>query len=307
VPEVKEESPYKPEIDDRQLLTYPLMRYEYPMKRRFLEIDVFGAEPSRGNALGVILDSEELTTDEMQEFAAWTNFSETTFLLPPTEEGADFKVRIFTPTRELPFAGHPTLGSCFAWLQGGNKPRYPDIVVQECAAGLIEIRKDGESLSFKSPELIKYGPIETALISEIAEALNIDQAKFIDSHWLDNGPGWVGVLLSSVDEVLAISPKSNSSLNIGVFGFYKRNSGPAYETRAFFSENGVLVEDPVTGSLNAAAAQWFIQSDRCSAPYSVSQGLAINHKGEVEVTQDHDGSIWIGGNTHLTSFADVEI
>ncbi len=108
------------------------------MKRRFLEIDVFGAEPSRGNALGVILDSEELTTDEMQEFAAWTNFSETTFLLPPTEEGADFKVRIFTPTRELPFAGHPTLGSCFAWLQGGNKPRYPDIVVQECAAGLIE-------------------------------------------------------------------------------------------------------------------------------------------------------------------------
>ena len=290
-----------------QLFTFQKMRYEYPMKRRYLEIDVFGAEPSRGNALGVILDSEELTTDEMQEFAAWTNFSETTFLLPPTEEGADFKVRIFTPTRELPFAGHPTLGSCFAWLQGGNKPSDPNIVVQECAAGLIEIRKDGESLSFKSPELIKYGPIETALISEIAEVLNIDQAKIIDGHWLDNGPGWVGVLLSSVDEVLAISPKSKSSLNIGVFGFYEQNSGPAYETRAFFSENGVLVEDPVTGSLNAAAAQWFIQSDRCSAPYSVSQGLAINHKGEVKVTQDHDGSIWIGGNTHLTSFAEVEI
>ena len=178
------------------------------MKRRYLEIDVFGAEPSLGNALGVVLDSEDLTTDAMQEFAAWTNLSETTFLFPSTAEGADYKVRIFTPTRELPFAGHPTLGSCFAWLQAGNKPSDPNIVAQECAAGLIEIRKDEKSLSFKSPALIKYGPIETALTSEIAEVLNIDQAKIIDSHWLDNGPGWVGVLLSSVDEVLAISPKS---------------------------------------------------------------------------------------------------
>ncbi len=277
------------------------------MKRRYLEIDVFGAEPSRGNALGVVLDSEGLSPEAMQEFATWTNFSETTFLFPPKAMAADYKVRIFTPTRELPFAGHPTLGSCFAWLHAGNKPIDPNMVVQECAAGLIEIRKDGKSLSFKSPALIKFGAIEAGLISEIAEVLNIDQVKIIDSHWLDNGPGWVGVLLASVEEVLAISPKSKSSLNIGVFGFYERNSGPAYETRAFFSENGVLVEDPVTGSLNAAAAQWFIQSDRCSAPYSVSQGQAINHKGEVKITQDDVGSIWIGGNTHLTRFAEVEI
>ncbi|MSO43354.1 MAG: PhzF family phenazine biosynthesis protein [Candidatus Planktophila sp.] len=277
------------------------------MKRRYLELDVFGAEPLRGNALGVVLDGEGLSTEKMQEFASWTNFSETTFLLAPTVEEADYKVRIFTTSRELPFAGHPTLGSCFAWLEGGNEPRDQFTVIQECAAGLIEIRRDEQSLSFKSPPLTKYGPVEQTLISEVADALNIEPTQIVDSHWLDNGPGWIGVLLSSVEEVLALGPKALSSLSIGVFGFYDQEIGPQYETRAFFSENGALVEDPVTGSLNAAAAQWFIQTNRCAAPYLVSQGLAINRKGEVKITQDAEGNIWVGGNTSVISFGNVEI
>lgn len=277
------------------------------MERRYLEIDVFGAERLRGNALGVVLDSEGLSTEQMQQFASWTNFSETTFLLSPTVEEADYKVRIFTPSCELPFAGHPTLGSSFAWLQAGNEPIDQFIVIQECGAGLIKIRRDKQSLSFKCPPLIRYGPVEQPLILEVAEALRIQPDQIIDSHWLDNGPGWIGVLLSSVEEVLALRPKTLSSLSIGVFGFYDQDSGPRYETRAFFSENGLLVEDAVTGSLNASAAQWFIQTSRCVAPYSVSQGLAMNRRGELKIFQDDDGSIWVGGNTSIITLGNVEI
>jgi len=276
------------------------------MKRRFIQVDVFGETPYRGNPLAVVVDAEGLTTAAMQKFAKWTNLSETTFLLPPTQASADYKVRIFTPTEELPFAGHPTLGSAHAWLANGGVSKSEDIVVQECGVGLVTVRRDGNLLSFAAPPLLKSGPVDEALILEAAMSLGITRTSIIDAAWIDNGPGWLGILLASAQEVLAIQPNA-MKLTLGVAGAYSPQSKFAYEVRAFYSSNGVTFEDPVTGSLNASLAQWLIHSGRFSAPYLASQGSAIGYAGVVHIEADTSHDIWIGGNVVTCITGDVEL
>jgi PhzF family phenazine biosynthesis protein len=276
------------------------------MKRRFIQVDVFGETPYRGNPLAVVVDAEGLTTAAMQKFAKWTNLSETTFLLPPTQASADYKVRIFTPTEELPFAGHPTLGSAHAWLANGGVSKSEDIVVQECGVGLVTVRRDGNLLSFAAPPLLKSGPVDEALILEAAMSLGITRTSIIDAAWIDNGPGWLGILLASAQEVLAIQPNA-MKLTLGVAGAYSPQSKFAYEVRAFYSSNGITFEDPVTGSLNASLAQWLIHSGRFSAPYLASQGSAIGYAGVVHIEADTSHDIWIGGNVVTCITGDVEL
>jgi PhzF family phenazine biosynthesis protein len=276
------------------------------MKRRFVQVDVFGENPYRGNPLAVIVDAEGLTTSDMQTFAKWTNLSETTFLFPPTHASADYRVRIFTPTEELPFAGHPTLGSAHAWLTNGGVPKAGNTVVQECKVGLISVRRDDSSLSFAAPPLLKSGPVDDALIHEAAESLGISRDAIIDAAWIDNGPGWMGILLASADEVLAIQPKP-MKLTLGVAGAHTTESRFAYEVRAFYSSNGITLEDPVTGSLNASLAQWLISSGRFNAPYLVSQGTAIGYAGVVKVDVDDSQVVWIGGNVATCISGEVDI
>jgi PhzF family phenazine biosynthesis protein len=276
------------------------------MKRRFVQVDVFGENPYRGNPLAVIVDAEGLTTSDMQTFAKWTNLSETTFLLPPTHASADYRVRIFTPTEELPFAGHPTLGSAHAWLTNGGVPKDGNTIVQDCKVGLIGVRREENSLSFAAPPLLRSGPIDNALLYEAAESLGISRDAIIDAAWIDNGPGWMGILLASADEVLAIQPKP-MKLTLGVAGAHTTESRFAYEVRAFYSSNGITLEDPVTGSLNASLAQWLISSGRFNAPYLVSQGTAIGYAGVVKVDVDDSQVVWIGGNVATCISGEVDI
>jgi PhzF family phenazine biosynthesis protein len=276
------------------------------MKRRFVQVDVFGENPYRGNPLAVVVDAEGLTTSGMQTFAKWTNLSETTFLLPPTHASADYQVRIFTPTEELPFAGHPTLGSAHAWLTNGGVPKDGNTIVQECKVGLVNVRRDDNSLSFAAPPLLKSGPVDDALIREAAESLGISRKAIIDAAWIDNGPGWMGILLASADEVLAIQPKP-MKLTLGVAGAHVAESRFAYEVRAFYSSNGITLEDPVTGSLNASLAQWLIISGRFNAPYLASQGTAIGYAGVVKVDVDDLDVVWIGGNVATCISGEVDI
>jgi PhzF family phenazine biosynthesis protein len=276
------------------------------MKRRFVQVDVFGENPYRGNPLAVVVDAEGLTTSGMQTFAKWTNLSETTFLLPPTHASADYQVRIFTPTEELPFAGHPTLGSAHAWLTNGGVPKDGNTIVQECKVGLVNVRRDDNSLSFAAPPLLKSGPVDDALIREAAESLGISRKVIIDAAWIDNGPGWMGILLASADEVLAIQPKP-MKLTLGVAGAHVAESRFAYEVRAFYSSNGITLEDPVTGSLNASLAQWLISSGRFNAPYLASQGTAIGYAGVVKVDVDDLDVVWIGGNVATCISGEVDI
>ena len=276
------------------------------MKRRFVQVDVFGEDPYRGNPLAVIVDAEGLTTSDMQTFAKWTNLSETTFLLPPTHASADYRVRIFTPTEELPFAGHPTLGSAHAWLTNGGVPKDGNTIVQDCKVGLIGVRREENSLSFAAPPLLRSGPIDDAVLHEAAESLGISHDAIIDAAWIDNGPGWMGILLASADEVLAIQPKP-MKLTLGVAGAHTTESRFAYEVRAFYSSNGITFEDPVTGSLNASLAQWLISSGRFNAPYLVSQGTAIGYAGVVKVDVDDSQVVWIGGNVATCISGEVDI
>jgi PhzF family phenazine biosynthesis protein len=276
------------------------------MKRRFVQVDVFGENPYRGNPLAVIVDAEGLTTSDMQTFAKWTNLSETTFLLPPTHASADYRVRIFTPTEELPFAGHPTLGSAHAWLTNGGVPKDGNTIVQDCKVGLIGVRREENSLSFAAPPLLRSGPIDDAVLHEAAESLGISRDAIIDAAWIDNGPGWMGILLASADEVLAIQPKP-MKLTLGVAGAHTTESRFAYEVRAFYSSNGITLEDPVTGSLNASLAQWLISSGRFNAPYLVSQGTAIGYAGVVKVDVDDSQVVWIGGNVATCISGEVDI
>jgi len=276
------------------------------MKRRFVQVDVFGENSYRGNPLAVVVDAEGLTTSDMQTFAKWTNLSETTFLLPPTDTSADYGVRIFTPTEELPFAGHPTLGSAHAWLTNGGVPKDGNAIVQECKVGLINVRRDDNSLSFAAPPLLKGGPVDDALIHEAAESLGISRDAIIDAAWIDNGPGWIGILLASADEVLAIQPKP-MTLTLGVAGAHTAESPFAYEVRAFYSSSGITLEDPVTGSLNASLAQWLISSGRFSPPYLASQGTAIGYAGVVKVDVDDSHVVWIGGNVATCISGEVDL
>ena len=268
-------------------------------------VDVFTDSPYRGNPVAVVHDATGLSTEEMQRFARWTNLSETTFLLPPTEPGADYLLRIFTPAAELPFAGHPTLGSCHAWLALGGKPASADEVVQQCGAGLVKIRR-GDRLAFAAPPLVRSGPIDADLLADVVAALGVEPSAVVDSAWVDNGPGWLAVLLGSAEEVLAVRP-SFIDQDVGVVGPHPAGSPEAFELRAFFPVNGALREDPVTGSLNASVAQWLLGSGRASAPYVASQGTALGWAGRAHISRDGDGTIWVGGGTVTCVSGEVQL
>ncbi len=282
--------------------------------RPFKQVDVFTAHPYRGNPLAVVLDGTDLTTEAMQQFTDWTNLSEATFLLPPTEAGraagADYRVRIFCPGRELPFAGHPTLGSCHAWLEAGGQPRTAGQVVQECGVGLVRLRRDGARLAFAAPPLRQSGPLPDEDVQLIARGLGVARSDIVAHAWCDNGPNWRGVLLRSAEQVLALRPDGAvlAGLDVGVVGPRGKvgvvgatgaasdAEDIAFEVRAFFPGQNGLAEDPVTGSLNAALAQWLIGSGLAPARYVASQGTALGRAGRVHVAQDGD-SIWVGGDT----------
>jgi PhzF family phenazine biosynthesis protein len=264
------------------------------VRRPFRQVDVFGSLPYRGNPVAVVLDADGLSTGTMQQFATWTNLSETTFVLPPSSGEADYRVRIFTPASELPFAGHPTLGTCHAWLDAGGQPARPDAIVQECGAGLVQVRRTGAGLAFAAPPLIRSGPVDEALAGRVAAQLGITRAGMTDLAWADNGPGWVAVLLPTAEAVLALRP-GVVDMDIGVAGPYPPGGPAAFEVRAFFPVAGRTVEDPVTGSLNAALAGWLLGTGRATAPYLASQGTALGRAGRVHISQDPDGQIWVGG------------
>jgi PhzF family phenazine biosynthesis protein len=274
-------------------------------QRPFKQVDVFTPVPYRGNPLAVVLAGEGLSTAEMQHFTNWTNLSEATFLLPPSEPGADYRVRIFCPGRELLFAGHPTLGSCHAWLQAGGQPRG-EHVVQECGIGLVKIRRDGQRLAFAAPPLRKSGPLPEEDVALIARGLGIARERIVKHAWCDNGPNWRGVMLASADEVLALKPDGAllAGLDVGVVGprgkvgvVGARDAADecAFEVRAFFPGNNGITEDPVTGSLNAALAQWLIGEGIAPGRYVAAQGTALGRAGRVHVERDAAGEIWIGG------------
>lgn len=266
------------------------------MLRAFMQVDVFTRTPYRGNPVAVVLESDGISDEQMQRLARWVNLSETTYLLPPTRPDADYRVRIFTPAAELPFAGHPTLGTCHAWLANGGTPGRHDVIVQECAAGLIDIQRTPDGFAFAAPPLLREGPVEPGLLDRIASQLRIGQSDIVDAAWADNGPGWVAVLLASAREVLDLRP-GVVDLDLGVVGPYPPGSPAALEVRAFFPVGGTTVEDPVTGSLNAAIAPWLLRTGRANAPYVVSQGTLLGREGRVHISADEGGVIWVGGST----------
>ncbi|MCU1438761.1 MAG: PhzF family phenazine biosynthesis protein [Naasia sp.] len=267
------------------------------LPRRFAQIDVFSSEPCRGNPVAVVIDADDLDDAAMQAFARWTNLSETTFLLPPTTAEADYRLRIFTPGGELPFAGHPTLGSCAAWLGAGGRPRTADRIVQECGIGLVELRRDGGSLAFAAPPLIRSGEPTGDELAAAVRALGVDPGAVRAGQWVDNGPGWLALLLDSAATVLALRPDfaAMGSLKLGVVAPSPAEGDSDFEVRAFVPGIGVP-EDPVTGSLNAGLATWFLGAGIASGPYVAAQGTVLGRAGRVRVTPA-GGAIWIGGAT----------
>ena len=267
---------------------------------RFTQLDVFTAEPLLGNPLAVVHDAQRLDVAQMAAFARWTNLSETTFLLPPRDPAADYRVRIFTPGGELPFAGHPTLGSCHAWLAAGGLPRDADTVVQECGVGLVRVRRDrgasASRLAFAAPPLRRSGPVDPDLRQRVLASLRLPAHAVRAVEWIDNGPGWIGALLADAAAVLAIEPDTAAmrGLDVGVIGPHPAHSECQFEVRAFVPGLGVA-EDPVTGSLNAGFAQWLIGAGLAPERYVVSQGTAIGRAGRVHVRREA-GGIWIGGD-----------
>ncbi len=266
------------------------------MPRPFAQVDVFSSEPLGGNPVAVVLDGEGLSDDRMQRLAHWTNLSETTFVLPPEDPAADYRVRIFTPVAELPFAGHPTLGTCHAWLKAGGAPRTEGMVVQECGAGLVEVRRGEERLAFAAPPLVRSGPVDEETVAHVAGLLGVERGELLDAQWVDNGPGWVGVLLGDSERLLGLRP-GPVDLDVGVVAPLPSGLPEAFEVRAFFPKDGGTVEDPVTGSLNAALAGWLLDSGRAQAPYVARQGTALGRSGRVHVERDDEGRIWVGGAT----------
>jgi len=281
--------------------------------RPFQQVDVFTATPCLGNPLAVVLDGGGLSTEQMQTFTDWTNLSECTFVLPPTQAGADYRVRIFCPGRELPFAGHPTLGTAHAWLAAGGQPQGEDIV-QECGVGLVRIRRDGARLAFAAPPLRRGGPLDEADVALIARGLGVARDDVLAHSWCDNGPGWRAVMLRSAEQVLSVKPDAAvlAGLDIGVVGprgkvgvVGKMESDPdlesdpnlLFEVRAFFPGNNGIAEDPVTGSLNAALAQWLIGAGMAPERYVASQGTALRRAGRVHIQRAADGTVWVGGES----------
>ena len=265
-------------------------------------VDVFHDGPFSGNPLAVVMAADGLDAATMQRMTRWFNLSETAFLLPPTDAGADYRVRIFTLERELPFAWHPTLGSCHAWLQAGGQPRDPDRIVQQCGAGLVPIRRDGDRLAFAAPPLIRSGPVERAHKAAVARVLHLDPSVMLACEWVDNGPGWIGVQLASAYDVLHVQPMRHhpGRVEIGLIGAHEPGSDVAWEVRTFFTDaQHSIIEDPVTGSFNASIAQWLRSSGQAAGSYVAAQGTAIGRRGRVHVDYDADGQAWIGGRSQL--------
>jgi PhzF family phenazine biosynthesis protein len=264
------------------------------MNRRFHQVDVFSAEALRGNPLAVVHAAEGLDDARMAAIARWTNLSETTFLLAPDDPAADYRVRIWTPAGELPFAGHPTLGSCWAWLAAGGVPRRADRIVQQCGVGRVEVRRDGAQLAFAAPPLRRTGPVEPAVAAQIAAVLRIAPDEIVRHQWIDNGPGWCAALLRSGAQVRALQPDMAAlgALKLGVVGPQAAGDETAFEVRAFFAGIG---EDPVTGSLNAGLAQWLIGAGIAPEAYVAAQGHALQRAGRVHVRREGD-RVWIGGD-----------
>lgn len=264
-------------------------------RRPFTQVNVFSVDPLSGNPLAVVHSDEGLSESQMAALARWTNLSETTFLLPPTDPGADYYLRIFTPARELPFAGHPTLGSCHAWLAAGGKPRKPGLVVQQCGVGLVRVRCDGPRLEFAAPPLRRTGALEPDVLMKIAKALALPSSDIAQHQWVDNGPGWCAVMLRSARRVLSLEPDwaSLAPLNLGVAGPHDASYDAAFEVRAFIGDGGY--EDPVTGSLNASLAQWLFGAGLAKSPYVAVQGTALQRAGRVHLRRDTE-EVWVGGD-----------
>jgi PhzF family phenazine biosynthesis protein len=279
------------------------------MTRRFIQVDVFGDSPYLGNPVAVVLDADGIDDAAMATIARWTNLSETTFVLPPRSEAADYRVRIWTPFGELPFAGHPTLGTCWAWRSNGGVPRQPGVTIQECGAGLITVRDDADRLAFAAPPLVRSGPVEADLVADVIEAMQIDASEVEDSQWVDNGPGWMAVLLRSADAVRAAHPRrlpSEAGL-VGLVGSEPPGAETDVEVRAFFPKDGLPTEDPVTGSLNASIGQWLIGSGRLRSAYVASQGSALGRAGRVHVSQDSDGQVWVAGTARTLIAGTIDV
>ena len=279
------------------------------MKQRpFKQVDVFTAVAYKGNPLAVVLDGSGLSTEQMQHFTNWTNLSECTFLLPPTQAGADYKVRIFCPGRELPFAGHPTLGTCHAWLEAGGVPKG-DFIAQECGIGLVKIQRDAASgrLAFAAPPLLKSGALDEAAVALIARGLGVQRSDIVAHAWCDNGPNWRGVMLRSAEQVLSLKPDAailagldigvvGARGKVGVIGAQAASDETHFEVRAFFPGNNGMTEDPVTGSLNAGMAQWLIGAGIAPPNYIAAQGTALGRAGRVHVSS-LGGDVWISGKS----------
>ena len=264
-------------------------------KRPFTQVNVFSADPLGGNPLAVVHGAEGLSEADMVAFARWTNLSETTFLLSPTDAGADYYLRIFTPGGELPFAGHPTLGSCHAWLATGGKPRKPNVIVQQCGVGLVRVRCDGPRLEFAAPPLRRTGALEPDLLVKIANALGLLPTDILHHQWVDNGPGWCAIMLRSARHVHALKPHWAllDSLMVGVVGPHDSGHDAAFEVRAFIGGGGY--EDPVTGSLNASLAQWLIGAGLAKSSYVAAQGAALQRAGRVYLRKEGE-EVWVGGD-----------
>jgi PhzF family phenazine biosynthesis protein len=263
----------------------------------FQQVDVFSSKPLLGNPLAVVLGADALSDEQMAAFASWTNLSETSFLLEPKSPDADYRVRIFTRQREVPFAGHPTLGSCHAWLAAGGIAKRKEIV-QECGLGLIHIRRAPDRLSFVAPNLVRSGPVQPEILARVGRGLDLAPDAIIASNWVDNGSGWLAIMLRSREQVLALRPNYSTltGLKVGVFAAFnplKDGTSAQFEVRAFSVED-VGHEDPVTGSLNAGLAQWLIGSRIAPPEYVVSQGTALKRSGRVHVEQN-GSRIWVGG------------
>ncbi len=267
------------------------------MQRRFHQLDVFSAVPLKGNPLAVVHAAQGLSDATMAAFARWTNLSETTFLLPPTQPAADYRVRIWTPGGELPFAGHPTLGSCHAWLAAGGVPQQSGTVVQECGVGLVRIRRSGGRLAFAAPPRRRSGPLEAELLQRILAATGLPRSAVLHHEWVDNGPGWCALMLASAAEVLAVRVDASvlGAVKLGLVGAHPPGGPCAFEVRALFHDGPLMIEDPVTGSLNASLAQWLIGAGLAPPRYVAGQGTVLQRDGRVHVELQGD-DIWIGGD-----------
>ncbi|WMJ02080.1 PhzF family phenazine biosynthesis protein [Pseudomonas chlororaphis subsp. aurantiaca] len=264
----------------------------------FKQVDVFSNEPLKGNPVAVVFGADPLSDARMAAFANWTNLSETTFILEPRDPRADYRLRIFTTLQELPFAGHPTLGSCHAWLEAGGVPKGEEIV-QECAVGLVRIRRNGAELAFLAPPLLKSGPVEAGLLEQVRQGLRLAPGAIVDAQWVDNGAGWLAVLLAERGQVLDLQPDyaQLTGLAVGVIAPWnpERDGDAAqFEVRAFIAGDG-MPEDPATGSLNAGIAQWLLGAGLAPASYVVSQGLSMGRAGRIQVERIGD-EVWIGGS-----------